>query len=61
MMLSHHQPVCEVDFLVRAKAVSGEELVIRRSVDCECAAAVIEADNVLRVDLLGVACLNPAS
>ena len=56
----HHQPVGEMDLLVGAEAVGGEELAVRGVVDREGSALVVEAGDVFLVDVLGRAGANPA-
>jgi hypothetical protein len=46
--------------LVRAVAVGGVVCVVRRAVDGKAAPAVIEADDILRLDLVGGADRDPA-
>src|SRR5690606_1101338 len=55
----HHQPVGEMDLLVRAEPVGGVIGVLRAAVDREGASVVIETDHVFLIDLPGVANLDP--
>src|SRR5262249_26998378 len=54
-----HQPVGEMGVFVGADALGGEILVAGRAIDGIFAPLMVEADHVLRLDLAGVAGLDP--
>ena len=57
----HHQAVGEMHLLVRAEAVGREVSVVRGAIDREGAAAVVEADDVFLVDIVGGAGFDPVA
>ena len=61
MMSSITSPSGEMHLLMRAEAVGGEVLVVGRAIDREGAPGMVEADDVLLLDIVDAAGLDPFS
>ena len=58
-LMTHHKTVAEMDLLVGAQPVGAEEIPLGAAMDRTVPAAVVEADQILGVDVVGGAGVDP--
>jgi hypothetical protein len=56
---SHDETIGEMNVLMRAQTVRGEVLIIRAAEDCKTIPAMIDADDIFRIDCVGGAGVYP--